>query len=123
MAQLDKIMRNVAKQLINAYGKKNLTIIKMISGVAQTPVHKITGSVGKFKESEINSNLPKTSSNTLIKRTDLKLLLSKLDIEALGITITSNDRIEIDNKNYKILTLPKTYSGDQIAMETLILRK
>jgi hypothetical protein len=115
MAQLDKLMRKVAKQLINIYGKKDITIIKMISGVAQVPTYPITGSLSGFKKSEIDG--------TLIKQTDAKLLLAELDIEALGITIDTNDRIEIDNQKYKIMPLPLTYSGDQVALETLILRK
>lgn len=113
MAKLDKIGRKTAKKLINDFGK-SISIKKMANGasVAQYPIKSV---IDVFKKDEIDG--------TLIKKTDTKLLLAELDIEALNIEITTNDRVIIENKIYKIESNEPTYSGDLIAMETLQVRK
>lgn len=113
MAKLDQKMKTLAFKLINDFGKS----IKILS--LNTDNKTVLPLLTKEVKSFISSYDQKDIDNQNIVKGDLKALIA---YNASG-DITLLKRIEIDSIKHKIININAIYSGDDICLYELQLRK
>lgn len=113
MTVLDTKFRNLSSKLIKKFGK-SVDFKVLVKGVVQSTTT-IKGFLTQFKNSEIDG--------TMVKRSDLLLLIPTLDLDNAGIVLDTTDKVFLENYNYNIVDIFPVYSGEQVALTKAQLRK
>jgi hypothetical protein len=114
MALLDSKMQNLSLTLINKFGKSNIELLTYNTDFKTVDTSKtitMKGFIDTFEESDYQ--------NKTIIAGDIKLLVDYL---SSGV-IDMKNKIKFDSKVYKIMAIDPVYSGDNIALYELQLRK
>lgn len=113
MTVLDTKFRSLASNLLNKFGKE-VTIVIKVDG-SETGTQEIKGFLTNWTSKEVEG--------TLIKMTDSKLLIAQLDLDNASVELKTNDRIEVDSNRYKVIDIPKVWSGEQVTLLKVAIRK
>lgn len=122
MGILDGPLAGVSKTLLNTFGK-SITYVRITEGVYDTATMKkvpaatanenVKGQIGSFAANEVRGTIAAADIKVLIARTDAGLTAApKL-----------KDKLIIDAVTYEIVAVTPTYTGDEIALFELAVRR